>query len=309
MKLKLSHRIRYHIGCLRRRTPHFNGEVKHFVWGIGEKAKETDVIPSIIWLYWDDEKISSMTVKLCIDKINHLHPDYTIHLLNRINLTEYLPDFPSQLLDKAANFTSDLVRLMLLERHGGIYLDATVLLSKRLDWVISLQGQDRSEVVLYYTDENTVEDRYPMVETWFIAAMPQSSFIKAWREEYQDCILSSKPEKYYENNDILPLSKFPMDITYYFSYMAGQIAMRRNSQYRLSLLRAEDDAYLYSLRIKRKWSEMAMTEILLLNKKNDQLPNLVKIIRFARRRLDFCIQRSFYKKDSWLGGMLKDRER
>lgn len=306
MKLKLSHWIKYHLSFLRRRTPPFQGKVTHVVWGSDEKTEVIDAIPSIIWLYWEDEKITSMTVRLCIDQIKQLHPEHAVHVLNRINLKEYLPDFPFELLDKPANFSSDLIRLLLLERYGGIYLDATVLLSKKLDWAILQQQKDGSEAVLYYTDENTREVEYPMIETWFIAAKPKSNFIKAWREEYQSCILSADPGQYYENNDILPLHKFPLDISYYYSYMAGQIVMRRSQHYRLSLLRAEDDGFLYSLNFRRKWSTTATIELLLFNRKIEQLPNLVKIIRFGRRRLDFCMEKGLYNKDSWLGKMLED---
>lgn len=307
MKFKLNHRLRLYFGVLRQSTPRFDGKVKHFVWGAGEKSNATDSIPKVIWLYWDEEKISSITVQLCVNLIKNLHLDYKVHFINKANLFDYLPDFPKELLKKPSNFVSDMVRLMLLEQHGGIYLDATVLLSKRLDWALGLQQTDHSEVVIYYADENTREEKFPMIETWFIAALPKSAFIKAWREEYQNCILSANSDTYYENNDVLPLADFPLDATYYASYMAGQIVMRKNQQYRLSLLRAEDDAFSYGLGFKKKWDEVAMADVLLFNKKVNLLPNLIKLIRFDRRRLDYYIERKFYKKHSWLGELLYKR--
>ncbi len=296
----IKHRIKIHFDFLRQQTPIFDEQVKHFVWGTGEKIRETDTIPKIIWLYWHDEKISSITVQLCINHIKNLHPAYDVNMLNKGNIMDYLPKFPTGLLEKPSNFVSDMVRLMLLEQHGGIYLDATVLLSKQLNWTLSIQQQDQSEAVVYYSDEG----EYPMVETWFIAAIPQSKFIKAWREEYRKCMLSSNPSTYYESNSILPLSEFPLDPTYYASYMAGQIVMRRSKKYRLSMLRAKDDAFLYGQSFKKEWDEKAMAEVLLFNKKSKVVPNLVKLIRFDRRRLDFYIQRGFYKNDSWLGELL-----
>ncbi|WP_293298917.1 capsular polysaccharide synthesis protein [Pedobacter sp. UBA4863] len=305
IKFKLKHRLRVYFGFLRKCTPSFDGIVKHFVWGTGEKIEKTAVVPKIIWLYWDDETMTSTTVQLCINQIKNLHPDYQINLLNRVNMMDFLPTFPSELLKKPSNFVSDMIRLMLLEQHGGVYLDATVLLSKRLDWSLAMQQQDHGEAVLYYTEENTRDEKYPMIETWFIAAVPQSKFIKAWRNEYQNCILSAEPSAYYKNNEVLPLTNFPLDPVYYASYFAGQLVMRKNQQYRLSLLRAEDDAFSYGLGFKKKWDEVAMAEALLLNKKTDPLPNLIKLIRFDRRRLDFYIQRNYYNANSWLGELLK----
>ncbi|WAC41235.1 glycosyltransferase family 32 protein [Pedobacter sp. SL55] len=305
MKFKLSHRLRLYFDFLRHSTPRFDGRVKHFIWGYGKKSDANDSIPKVIWLYWNEEKVNSATVQLCINIIKNLHTDHEVHLLHRTNLLAFLPNFPTELFGKPSNFVSDMVRLMLLEQHGGIYLDATVLLSKPLNWALELQQKDCSEAVLYYADENTRDEKFPMVETWFIAALPQSTFIKAWREEYQNCMLSANSDTYYDNNDILPLSNFPLDATYYTSYMAGQIVMRRSQQYRLSLLRAEDDAFNYGLGFKKKWDEVAMADVLLFNKKADFLPNVVKLIRFDRRRLDYYIERKFYKKHSWLGELLQ----
>jgi hypothetical protein len=308
MKFKLKYSVRAYFNFLRQSTPHFKGSIKHFIWGLAEKTdNQKTTIPKIIWLYWDEVNISSITVKLCVNLIKSLHKDYNIELISKSSLLNYLPDFPIELLKKPSNFVSDMIRLMLLEQHGGVYLDATVLLSKPISWALELQQTDQSEVVLYYTDENTREEKYPMVETWFIAALPQSNFIKAWREEYQKCILSLSPKNYYENNKFLPLANFPLDVTYYASYMAGQIVMRKSQQYRLSLLRAEDEAFLYGLGFKKKWDEMAMADALLFNQKTDQLPKLIKLIRFDRKCLDYYIERKFYKKNSWLGEIMHEQ--
>jgi hypothetical protein len=307
IKVKLKHRIRVYIDFLRQRTPHFNEQVKHLIWGTGPATDKKSSVPKLIWLYWHDEQIASATVQLCIDHIRHLHPDFEVNLLNRGNLSSFLPDFPSALLEKPANFVSDMVRLMLLEKHGGIYLDATVLLAKKLDWATALQQTDQSEAVLYYTDENTRHANYPMVETWFIAAVPQSKFIAAWRKAYQDCMLSKDPEKFYENDPVFAAADFPLDPSYYVSYMAGQMVMRTNQHYRLSLLRAEDEAFLYGLGFKKKWNEVAMAEVLLLNKRPNPIPNLIKLIRFDRRRLDLYLQKGFFNEDSWLGGLVGEK--
>lgn len=305
LKLKFQHRVRFNLPLFRYKTPRFDYAIKHIVWGIGKRhAEEIGRVPKLIWLYWDEVEISSSTVLICVNQVRKLYPDYEVQLLNRETVSEHLPNFPNDVWEKSANFVSDLIRLMLLEKYGGIYMDATLLISRRLDWAIAQREKDGAEAVLYYTDENTVESAFPMVETWFIVAATNSTFIKDWREEYQKCITSPDPQNYYNGNDVFSLDKFPLEKSYYLSYLSGQIVMRRRQDYRLSLFRAEDDAFLYSLSFKRKWSEIAMAEILLINKKPNPLPHAVKIIRFARRRLDLYIRIGFYKKQSWLGELL-----
>ena len=47
-------------------------------------------------------------------------------------------------MQKQPNFVSDLVRLMLIEQYGGIYLDATVFTLKPIDWALRLYESDHS---------------------------------------------------------------------------------------------------------------------------------------------------------------------
>ncbi|HMW48451.1 MAG TPA: capsular polysaccharide synthesis protein, partial [Cellvibrionaceae bacterium] len=304
MKFRLKHLLRIYCGFLRQTPPLFSGHVKHAIWGAAEQAAELPVIPNIIWLYWDAEQITSITAELCINLIKSLHPVFDVRLLNKITISDYLPDFPKELADKAPNFISDMVRLMLIEKYGGIYLDATVLLSKPIDWALKFQQDDRSEAVLYYTDENTVDEEFPMVESWFIVAPPNSKFIRAWREEYQNSITCADIDRYWRGCELLPQSKFPLRLPYYLCYWAAQRVLRKNQDYRLTLLRAEDDAFSYGLGFKKKWDEVAMADLMLFNKKPAPCPNLVKLIRYDRVRLDYYIQRKFYKKDSWLGELI-----
>jgi len=306
MKFRLKHRLRIYCSFLRQNTPPRKNAVKHFIWGQGSPGDEPGIIPKIIWLYWHEDKISSITAELCIKLIKSLHPSFEVHLLNNTTIANYLPDFPQDVMEKAPNFVSDLVRLMLIEHYGGIYLDATVLLSKPIDWALKLHQHDRSDAVLYYTDENTVDQEFPMVESWFIAAQPNSQFIRAWREEYQNSITRVNPTSQHQNGNLVDLAKFPLKIPYYLVYLAAQVVLRKNQAYRLSLLRAEDDAFSYGLGLKKKWDEVAMADLLLFNPKKPPLPNLIKLIRYDRIRLDYYIQRKFYKKHSWLGEMLPD---
>ncbi len=281
-----------------------SAHVKHFIWGAAEREPESGSIPNTIWLYWDEEIITSGTVGLCINIIKNLHPSFTVRVLNRITIFDYLPDFPKKLTDKAPTFVSDLVRLMLIEKYGGIYLDATVLLSQPIEWVLERLQVDRSEAVLYYTDENTLDREYPMVENWLIAAPPNSNFIRDWRKEYQKGVTCAQLDAYLQNCELVSQAKFPLRLPYYLCYLAAQIVLRKSQDYRVSLLRAEDEAFSYGLAFKKKWDEIAMADLLLFNKKPATRPKLIKLIRYDRIRLDYYMQRKFYKKDSWLGELL-----
>ena len=280
--------------------------INYQVWGNKTVAIPV-ALPKIIWLYWHDEIIDSPITNLCIERIKKLHPDMQITLLHWNSLRDFLPNFPKLDIDgyPLANI-SDLVRLMLLEKYGGFYLDASTLLIESLDWLYQLQQLNNSECVAYYTAANTVNPQFPMIETWCLGAIPNSKFIKDWLDEYRSSILSENPDTYYENNKEVPKQEAVLGYRYYKSYYACQLIIRRESNYKLTLVKADDDAFLYSLGIEKKWNDINLAEFLLVCKQEERMPKMIKIINTARKRLDDWIEKGYYRKDSYLGVALKE---
>ena len=87
----------------------------------------------IIWQYWAQgyEKVPPI-VRECLDSVEKFAGDYTLIRLTDENLPEYL-DLPDFVQNKRHNYArahfADLLRLMLLRVYGGIWMDATILLS------------------------------------------------------------------------------------------------------------------------------------------------------------------------------------
>jgi Capsular polysaccharide synthesis protein. len=94
----------------------------------------------IVWQYWG-QGINESTpeiVKICFDSIDKYCADYKIIRLTDNNISDYL-DLPEFVYEKLANnkaftrtFFSDLLRLCLLTTYGGVWLDATILLTGKL---------------------------------------------------------------------------------------------------------------------------------------------------------------------------------
>ncbi|MBQ6198620.1 MAG: capsular biosynthesis protein [Bacteroidales bacterium] len=88
----------------------------------------------IIWQYWSQgfNQVPSI-VRKCLESVEKNIGDYKIIRLSDDNITDYL-DIPSFVLQKRTAFNvamfSDILRLMLLKAYGGVWLDATVFLSK-----------------------------------------------------------------------------------------------------------------------------------------------------------------------------------
>lgn len=102
---------------------------------------EKATVPSkVIWQYWGqgwDDALLPPIVQLCRKSIDKYCGDYTVIRLDDANLSEYLniPEFVHQKRrnkDFKVAFYADLIRVMLLNTYGGIWLDATVLLTEKL---------------------------------------------------------------------------------------------------------------------------------------------------------------------------------
>lgn len=95
-------------------------------------AKKDLGTDNIIWQYWaqgyDDVP---RIVGECLDSVEKWTDGYLIVRLSDQNIHEYL-DIPDFVEKKRSHFSiahfSDLLRLMLLQAYGGIWIDATILL-------------------------------------------------------------------------------------------------------------------------------------------------------------------------------------
>ncbi len=114
----------------------------------------------IIWQYWGqgiDENLPPM-VKLCFKSIDQHKGDYRVIRLSDETIDEYL-DLPKFVTLKRQNpqfkpaFFADLLRLSLLSAYGGIWADATILLTAPIDKRIAEQ-----EFFMFERVE-TVEDK------------------------------------------------------------------------------------------------------------------------------------------------------
>ena len=95
----------------------------------------------IIWQYWGqgvELAQQNEVVKLCFDSVDKFKGDYKIIRLDENTVKDYL-DLPDFVWETKKNpqfkpaFFADLIRLALLDIYGGIWIDATILLTSQID--------------------------------------------------------------------------------------------------------------------------------------------------------------------------------
>lgn len=99
------------------------------------KSKKDLSGKKIIWQYWGQGiENANDTAKLCFASVDKFKGDYEVIRITDDNLHEYL-DFPEFVVEKRLKsefrpvFFSDLLRVALINVYGGIWLDASILLT------------------------------------------------------------------------------------------------------------------------------------------------------------------------------------
>lgn len=141
----------------------------------------------IIWAYWHsgEENLSSLCqISLQSWKVNH--PNWQIIILSDETYRNYVPShhIPSTFDQLKVQFRSDIVRLSVLARYGGAYLDMTTLMFKSLEgmWESELKrveergGMNRVFIptVLEF-EERAIEDEDELLTTAINTSAEQSA--------------------------------------------------------------------------------------------------------------------------------------
>lgn len=141
-------------------------------------------VPKQIWIFWDSEEIPEIITK-CINRIKLLHPEYKLNLLDTKNISNYIDvDVESLVQIMPIANLSDLIRLKLLYKYGGVWMDASIIFEKSLDEFF-LTNEYCFDLTCYYNGTQTQTQKSPVIESWLLAAPEKSIFIAKWLEIYE----------------------------------------------------------------------------------------------------------------------------
>ena len=139
-----------------------------------QEAKEPTRIIWMCWLQGLDN--APEIVKKCVASVKQNMPNYEVRVLTAENLFEYVT-LPEHIVKKYKNGTisfthfSDILRTALLVQHGGIWLDATVLLTDELP-------TQMTETPLFLLQKSKLSQIPHMGSSWFIVANKGNVILK-----------------------------------------------------------------------------------------------------------------------------------
>ena len=171
---------------------------KEYAWYLKtpkQKYSANEKLPKIVWWCWLQglDKAPSM-VKMCLSSIKKNFKDYQINIITWDNLNDYI-DIPDYIVRKFKIGVipyaqlSDIIRILLLVKHGGVWIDSTVYCSNS-DILSIIEEQD----FFVYKNGLLGNDQDIKLSNWFIASKPNGLFVT----EIKDLLLN-----YWANHDYL----------------------------------------------------------------------------------------------------------
>jgi hypothetical protein len=265
----------------------------------------------LIWSYWHSDDLP-FPVKLSLASWQYFHPDWTIHMVtestvhNFLNPTEFPPCIKSNTdkssIDKNIQ-QSDIIRLLLLEKYGGIWLDSSIILQSRIDSQWFPQNYD---IGGFYIDAFTTDQNYKVFENWFISAPKNSPFIKLWKKEFFYALTFKKRADYIRllQNEKIPISGIN-DKEYLMMHCCFLRIIKNNpSKFKIKQRETCDRNHgpFYYLLSKNWEASQAIKSLIGPSTNSDITQPIIKLRGGERRELDS--QKDLIHQDSIIGKLM-----
>jgi hypothetical protein len=143
-------------------------------------------LPKRIWSYWDSNVPRS--IQNNIDNNRKILSDWEYIFITESTLGQYLDveSFPEQYKKLSSQHKADYIRLELLKKYGGVWVDAGIIVHSQSTFnrlykeAVATQSQLSAFTL-------TEEEEY-YIENWFIMAPLESPVIQAWSQEYTTAV-------------------------------------------------------------------------------------------------------------------------
>ena len=141
-------------------------------------------IPKIVWMYWGSGwETAPYVVKCCANAAKHYAPDWNIVYLTDENVGDYLV-VPEKLYSYPVQILADWIRIALLEKYGGAWIDATAFLNT-----------DLTSFIEQYSHDFLCPFRWEVkssMSNWFLVAQENSYIAKTFKQHYENMIFSDE---------------------------------------------------------------------------------------------------------------------
>jgi hypothetical protein len=186
-----------------------------------EIKKEQEKIPKNIFTYWDTKEQPDF-IKICIKSWQQHYSDFKICIYDKEMALNEFEELKAAIKYTPQSF-SDLLRLLLLYKYGGCWLDASLFIFSRENPMLNnIENLDSNKIHGYNA---TIETSRIFLANWFIIGNKQNQKIKLWLEQslinfadenFEQSIKKiDYPFKKYAKQGIAYLQCFDLEISQY----------------------------------------------------------------------------------------------
>ncbi|CAE7574578.1 unnamed protein product [Symbiodinium necroappetens] len=147
-------------------------------------------LPRVIWMFWAQghEGLGAFR-RACINSWMHRNPAWQVLLLSAESCFQYLSetDLPTTWRHIRLDAQADAVRLALLSKYGGVYVDVSVVCNQCLDqWLVPhMEGNvTLAAFVFRQFGRRDRRNHGEYIENWFLACPRNSDLVRNWQAAF-----------------------------------------------------------------------------------------------------------------------------
>jgi hypothetical protein len=131
----------------------------------------------VIWQYWETRGRKPAFIE-GLHRLARRNSGCEVVLVTPETLRRYLPDLPREVLRiKQIAHKADMIRSMLVARHGGMWLDSDAIVLHDLNWLFDLLN---THEFICFNDQGKLEEIRPWVRVNCFLSRPDGHVVREW---------------------------------------------------------------------------------------------------------------------------------
>ena len=242
-----------------------------------------------LWMYYDGPR--HPIVQQMIDKtLSTTSRNWNTHFLTSDNISQFVDEttLPKKFSWYSSQNQADLLRLILLYKYGGWWMDATTIVNAD-EFMIEARQQLISSSADFF-GYCWLQCPKTLIENNVMYAKRHSSFVEKWESEYKNALAIGREEyiyRWYRNGTDFASQLFvqyPLLNVYFTAYAAQRVAMTRIIPRSTKIQTVPAEQYIYKLMVACNWDAKCLGNILPYELQSGTYP-ITKIPSLNRRQV------------------------
>lgn len=145
-----------------------------------------------IFTYWTGYKCAY--IELCLESMKKHLENCNLHILNETNIKNYIPELPKKINKLPVYQQSDIIRVYLLYKYGGVWMDADTILLKDPTKLFDIKNNDYVGFGNSYLSNKC---GYPRPSNGVMASRKKGVLISKIKQKIDNKILDISNEEQY----------------------------------------------------------------------------------------------------------------